>query len=92
MRPTPWYRPGDISVSKPVLWALTTISAGIRGNSPNAPELTADGIVDTLLTEAIEAKWPGLLEHYASRERFDADAIKMVADAVKAKEKHNDRQ
>lgn len=79
MTPT---RPYSLSVSKRVHWALRIVSAGLRGDSPLTPELTSDGIAEQLLTDAIEAKWPGLLEQYSQRERFDADAVKRVAEAV----------
>lgn len=82
MTPTPLYRPRSISVSKRVFWTLTTISAGLRGDSPLKPELTADGIADDLLTKAIETRFPGLLEQYSQREKFDTDAIKMVTEAA----------
>lgn len=83
MRPTPELRPGNIYVSERIKWALQTISAGLRGNGPNAPELTRDGIADTLLTEAIEAKWPKLLDGFAQKESIDAEYQQRVADAVK---------
>lgn len=78
MTPTPLYRPRSISVSKRVFWALSTIATGLRGNGPVVPELTTDGIADTLLTEAIETKWGGLLDGYKKREQIDADYQAMV--------------
>lgn len=78
-------RPGDIHVSKRISWVLRIIASGLRGNGPQAPEFTSDGVAEQLLTEAIEAKWPGLLQQFAQRERFDLDAVKAVAEAHRQK-------
>lgn len=84
MTPTTLYRPRSISVSKRVFWALSTIATGLRGNGPVVAELTADGIADKLLTEAIETKWPGLLDGFKAREAVDADYQRRVAEYAAA--------
>lgn len=42
------------------------------------PELTPDGIADSILTAAIEQRFPGLIDGYKRREQVDAEYVKMV--------------
>lgn len=79
MTPTPELRPRSVSVSKRVYWTLSVISKGLIGDGERRPELTIDGIVDTLLTQAIEAKWPHLMDGFSKKEKVDAEYIAMVA-------------
>lgn len=83
MTPTPSFRPYSISIDKKTFWALRVVSKGLVGDGQMRSELTPDGIASTLLAEAIEAKWPGLLEGYRQREAVDADYIKKVSSAIK---------
>lgn len=83
MTPTPLFRPYSICVEKRIHWALRTIGAGLRGDGPLKPELTADGIASTLLASAIETKWPGLLEGFSERSAVDNKYEKRVADSLK---------
>lgn len=77
-------RPNQIQLSKRVHWALRTVSVGLRGDSPMTPDLTADGIADKLLTDAIETKWPGLFLGFKEREAVDAEFQRRVADFAAA--------
>lgn len=76
------FRPYTIATEKRVYWALKTISAGLRGDGPyiteRAKDLTADGIATKLLVEAIETKWPGLLDGYKRREAVDREYENMI--------------
>lgn len=83
MTPTPLTRPYSISVERRIWWALKTISRGLIGDGQNRAELTPDGIAATLLGEAIESRWPGLLDGYKRREALDAEYVKKVAEAVR---------
>lgn len=79
MTPTPNFRPYTISVDKKTHWALRVASKGLIGDGQVRPETTPDGIAVTLLTQAIEAKWPGLLAGYKKREDVDALYVNAVA-------------
>lgn len=83
MTPTPLTRPYSIQVEKRVHWALRVVSRGLIGDGQHRPELTPDGIAATLLVEAIEAKWPGLIDGYRKREQVDAEYIDRVTEAAK---------
>lgn len=87
MTPTPLYRPYSVSIDKRTHWALRTISRGLVGDGTSRPELTPDGIAATLLAEAIETKWPGLLDGYRRREQVDAEYVAQVTKAIAAKQK-----
>lgn len=78
MTPTPLIRPYSISVSKRVHWALKIIASGLRGDSPPAPEFTADGVADAMLEGVIERSYPKLLDGFKRREQVDADYQAMV--------------
>lgn len=86
MTPTPLTRPYSIQVEKRVYWSLRVISKGLIGDGQARPELTPDGIAATLLAEAIEAKWPGLIDGYRKREQVDAEYVGRITAAIKAKE------
>lgn len=86
MTPTPINRPYSIYVSKQLFWSLDTISQGLIGDGKSEPHLTRDGIATTLLTEAIETKWPGLLsEGWKEKVGVDSKWVEKVAGSIKSK-------
>lgn len=82
MTPTPNFRYYTITLEKRVHWALRTISKGLIGDGQYKAELTPDGIATTLLVEAIETKWPGLLDGHRKRESVDSEYVELVAKAA----------
>lgn len=69
-------RQRSISVSREVSWALRIVAEAARGDGPLKPEYTSDGIAESLLREALEREYPGLLDTYRKREAIDREAVK----------------
>lgn len=76
--PTPTFRPRSISISRPLAWALRIVAEAARGDGPLKAEHTSDGIAETLLREALERNYPGLLETYRKREQIDSEGVKLA--------------